>query len=77
MRVEKNGVQYDIKNKVQLSTFLSSGWKEVGEQEELPENPVGLNTLTKEQLIELAKQKGVDISGVKNEKQLIKLLENA
>lgn len=78
MQIEKNNVQYNIKNPIQLSAFLSSGWKKVGDDStEESESSTDLSTLTKDQLIELAKEKELDISGVKTKDQLISLIEKA
>ena len=78
MLIEKDGIKYNIKNKIQLTAFLNSGWRKIEPEDTEPlESPMNLYGLTKEQLLELAKQRGLDISHVKTKEQIVSLLKNA
>lgn len=78
MLIEKDGIKYNIKNEIQLTAFLNSGWRKIEPEDTEPlESPMNLYGLTKEQLLELAKQRGLDISHVKTKEQIVSLLKNA
>lgn len=89
MILRKNGITYNLTDKIQIDAFISSGWivsgKEQGEFDDMTDEDLAqtdltdsadsqFDDMTDEELAQYSVEHGIDISKAKSRAAIIKLL---